>query len=88
MKGDTYDPKMKPKKLSKKEREKMLKQRERMFAWVPDKMKGERAKHDKVVVIKNLFDPQEFNTGTHMVHGQIGFTVNFEACILVLTGAS
>ena len=87
MKGDTYDPKMKPKKLSKKEREKMLKQRERMFAWVPDKMKGERAKHDKVIVIKNLFDPQEFNTGmvhgTHMVHGQIGIMGNFEAYILV-----
>jgi len=67
MKGDTYDPKMKPKKLSKKEREKMLKQRERMFAWVPDKMKGERAKHDKVIVIKNLFDPQEFNTDAGLI---------------------
>jgi len=61
MKGDAYDPKLKPKKLSKRDKEKALRQKERLFAWVPDKMKGERAKHDKVIVIKNLFDPAEFS---------------------------
>lgn len=55
MKGD-YDPKLKPKKLSKKQIEKAKKQKERLFAWVPDKMRGERGKHEKVVVIKNMFD--------------------------------
>lgn len=39
MKGDAYDPKLKPKKLNKREKEKASKQKERLFAWVPDKMK-------------------------------------------------
>ena len=39
MKGEAYDPKLKPKKLNKKEREKAEKQKERLFAWIPDKMK-------------------------------------------------
>ena len=55
LKGE-YDPKLKPKKLSKKQLEKAKKQKERLFAWVPDKMRGERGKHEKVVVIKNMFD--------------------------------
>ena len=38
-KGDAYDPKLKPKKLNKREREKAAKQKERLFAWVPEKMK-------------------------------------------------
>ena len=67
MKGEAYDPKLKPKKLSKRDKEKALKQKERLFAWVPDKMKGERAKHDKVIVIKNLFDPAEFRTDPGLI---------------------
>ena len=55
LKGE-YDPKLNPKKLSKKQLEKAKKQKERLFAWVPDKMRGERGKHEKVVVIKNMFD--------------------------------
>ena len=39
MKGDKYDPKLKPKKLNKKEKEKAAKQKEKLFAWIPDKMK-------------------------------------------------
>lgn len=61
MKGANYDPKLKPKKLNKREKEKAAKQMERLFAWVPDKMKGERGKNEKVVIVKNLFDPLEFN---------------------------
>ena len=55
LKGE-YDPKLKPKKLTKKQIEKAKKQKEHLFAWVPDKMRGERGKHEKVVVIKNMFD--------------------------------
>jgi len=61
MKGDAYDPKLKPKKLNKKEKEKAAKQKEKLFAWIPDKMKGERGKNEKVIIIKNLFDPLEFS---------------------------
>jgi len=62
MKGGTYDPKLKPKKLNKKEKEKAAKHKEKLFAWVPDKMKGERAKSEKTIIIKNLFDPLEFSS--------------------------
>ena len=56
MKGDKYDPKLKPKKLGKKEKDRLEKKREKMLAWEPDKMRGERNKRDKVIVIKNVFE--------------------------------
>ena len=56
MKGDKYDPKLKPKKLGKKEKARLEKKREKLLAWEPEKMRGERNKRDKVVVIKNVFD--------------------------------
>ena len=56
MKGEKYDPKLKPKKLGKKEKEKLEKKREKALAWEPEKMRGERSKREKVVVIKNVFE--------------------------------
>jgi len=67
MKGEAYDPKLKPRKLKKKEIERAKMQREKMFAWVPDKMRGERSKHDRVIVIKNLFDPKEFDQDAGLI---------------------
>merc|ERR1711972_445379 len=52
MKGE-YNPALKPKKRRKKEQQK------RLFAWIPEKLKGQRSKHEKVVVLKNMFDPEE-----------------------------
>ena len=60
MKGN-YDPTLKPKKLTKKQQEKAKKARERMFEWQPDKLKGERAKCEKTIVIKKMFDLEEFD---------------------------
>jgi len=60
MKGN-YDPSLKPKKLTKKQQEKAKKARERMFEWQPDKLKGERAKYEKTIVIKKMFEPEEFD---------------------------
>jgi len=60
MKGE-YDPKLKPKKLTKKQLEKAKKAKERIFAWVPEKLKGERSKNEKVVVISNMFTVQELD---------------------------
>merc|ERR1740131_709819 len=57
LKGE-YDPKLKPKKLSKKQAKKA---KERIFAWVPEKLKGERSKHEKVVVISNMFTVEELD---------------------------
>eukprot|EP00092_Neocalanus_flemingeri_P018482 GFUD01020002.1.p1 GENE.GFUD01020002.1~~GFUD01020002.1.p1 ORF type:complete len:583 (-),score=207.57 GFUD01020002.1:2-1750(-) len=66
MKGD-YDPKLKPKKLTKKQIEKAKKQKEKLFAWVPEKMKGERAKYEKVVVIKNMFDVEDLDADPGLI---------------------
>ena len=66
LKGE-YDPKLKPKKLSKKQLEKAKKQKERLFEWIPDKMRGERAKHEKVVVIKNMFDVKEVDADPGLI---------------------
>lgn len=60
MKGE-YDPKLKPKKLTKKQMEKAKKAKERMFEWVPEKLKGERSKHEKTIVIKNMFSVEELD---------------------------
>ena len=61
MKGDAYDPKLKPKKLGKKELERLKKKKDKLLAWEPDKMRGERNKRDKVIVIQNVFDPKDFD---------------------------
>lgn len=34
---------------------------EKLFDWRPDKLRGERSKHEKVVIVKNLFDPAIFD---------------------------
>lgn len=60
MKG-SYDPNLKPKKRKKKEKEKLKKMQEKLFDWRPDKLRGERSKHEKVVIVKNLFDPAIFD---------------------------
>jgi len=33
----------------------------RLFDWRPDKLRGERSKHERVVIVKNLFDPAIFD---------------------------
>lgn len=39
----------------------------RLFAWQPDKLRGERSKHECVVVIKNLFDPRMFDDNLGLI---------------------
>lgn len=60
MRGE-YDPKLKPKTKKRKEKEKLKRMQEKLFDWRPEKMKGERAKHEKVVIVKNVFDPKVFD---------------------------
>lgn len=38
-----------------------------MFDWRPDKLRGERSKHERTVVIKNLFDPSIFDTDVGLI---------------------
>lgn len=66
MKGD-FDPKLKPKMKKKKDKMKMKKQQEKLFDWRPEKKIGDRAKHEKIVVVKNLFDPAVFDTDVGLI---------------------
>ncbi|XP_076754489.1 RRM1_TatSF1_like and RRM2_TatSF1_like domain-containing protein barc [Xylocopa sonorina] len=60
MKGDAYDPALKPKR-KKKDKERQKKFQEKLFDWRPERAPGEPLKHERVVIIKNLFSPQDFD---------------------------
>jgi HIV Tat-specific factor 1 len=66
MKG-AYDPKLKPKMKKRKEKMKLKKMQEKLFDWRPEKPVGDRAKHEKIVVVKNLFDPSIFDTDVGLI---------------------
>lgn len=66
MKGD-YDPKLKPKSKKRKEKLKLKQQQEKMFDWRPEKMVGERAKHERVVILKNVFESKMFDEDVGLI---------------------
>ncbi|XP_045197517.1 HIV Tat-specific factor 1-like isoform X2 [Mercenaria mercenaria] len=59
LKGE-YDPSKKKKKLTNKEKRRLKERQAKLFDWRPDKLRGARQKHEKVVVLKNVFDPKTF----------------------------
>lgn len=65
----TYDPTRKPKrkKNNKKDKEKQKKRMEKLFDWRPEKLPTERPKNEKVVVIKNMFDPKMFEDDPKLI---------------------
>uniref|UniRef100_A0A1A9W771 17S U2 SnRNP complex component HTATSF1 n=1 Tax=Glossina brevipalpis TaxID=37001 RepID=A0A1A9W771_9MUSC len=65
MRGE-YNPALKPKR-KKKDREKLAKIKEKLFDWRPEKMRGERSKHEKIVIIKNLFQPEIFENEVQLI---------------------
>ncbi|CAH2094260.1 unnamed protein product [Euphydryas editha] len=66
MKGE-YNPALKPKKKKKKELEKIKKMQQKLFDWRPEKFIGERSKHEKVVIVKNLFHPSDFDNEVQLI---------------------
>lgn len=60
LKGE-YNPALKPKKKKKKELEKIKKMQQQLFDWRPEKFIGERSKHERVVILKNMFHPTDFD---------------------------
>lgn len=66
MKGD-YNPSLKPKKRKKKELEKIKKMQQKLFDWRPEKFIGERSKHERVVIVKNLFHPTDFDKEVQLI---------------------
>ncbi|KFB50711.1 AGAP006266-PA-like protein [Anopheles sinensis] len=65
MRGE-YNPTLKPK-MRKKEKERIKKMQESLFDWRPEKMRGERSKHERIVIIKNLFEPSLFDREVHLL---------------------
>uniref|UniRef100_A0A182PJZ4 RRM domain-containing protein n=1 Tax=Anopheles epiroticus TaxID=199890 RepID=A0A182PJZ4_9DIPT len=65
MRGE-YNPTLKPK-MRKKEKERLKKMQESLFDWRPEKMRGERSKHERIVIIKNLFEPELFDREVHLL---------------------
>ncbi|KAM0732910.1 17S U2 SnRNP complex component HTATSF1 [Formica fusca] len=59
MKGE-YDPALKPKR-KKKDKERQKKIQEKLFDWRPERMRGEPLKCERVVILKNLFTPEDFD---------------------------
>lgn len=39
----------------------------RLFDWRPDKLRGERNKHERTVIIKNLFTVEMFDKEVHLI---------------------
>ncbi|CAH1994876.1 unnamed protein product [Acanthoscelides obtectus] len=66
MKGN-FDPKLKPKMKKKKDKLKMKKAQEKLFDWRPEKKLGERSKHERVVIVRNLFDPTIFDKDVGLI---------------------
>ncbi|EDV97453.1 GH14692 [Drosophila grimshawi] len=65
MRGE-YNPALKPKR-KKKDKQKLQKIKEKLFDWRPDKMRGERSKNEKTVIIKNLFVPELFENEVELI---------------------
>ncbi|CAC5380857.1 HTATSF1 [Mytilus coruscus] len=57
-----FDPSRKKKKLSNKQKRKFLEKQQKLFDWRPEKKlePATRPKNEKVVVLKNMFCPKEF----------------------------
>ncbi|XP_028031292.1 HIV Tat-specific factor 1 homolog [Bombyx mandarina] len=62
-----YNPALKPKKRRKKELEKIKKMKEKLFDWRPEKFIGERSKHERVVIVKNLFHSSDFDKEVQLI---------------------
>lgn len=62
-----YNPALKPKKKKKKELEKLKKMQQKLFDWRPEKFIGERSKHERVVIVKNLFHPSDFDKDVQLI---------------------
>lgn len=62
-----YDPTKKPKKMKSKEKKKAKEQQQKLLDWRPDMLRGMRYKHEKTVIIKNMFNPDDFKTQPELI---------------------
>ncbi|KAL3882632.1 hypothetical protein ACJMK2_028956 [Sinanodonta woodiana] len=67
LKGD-FDPSKKKRKLTNKEKKKMKEKQEKLFDWRPEKPRFARMKFECVVVLKNMFDPKDFEADPVLIN--------------------
>lgn len=67
MKGD-FDPSKTKKKLTNKEKRKFKEKQAKLFDWRPERPQGTRLKHEKVAILKNLFDPSAFEANPALIN--------------------
>ncbi|CAG5133244.1 unnamed protein product, partial [Candidula unifasciata] len=67
MKG-SFDPKKKKKKLSNKAKQKLKERQQKLFDWRPEKNPFERAKHERIVILKNMFELREFEENPALIN--------------------
>ncbi|XP_014204051.1 HIV Tat-specific factor 1 homolog [Copidosoma floridanum] len=65
LKGE-YDPSKKPKRKNK-DKDKQKKIHDKLLDWRPDKMLGEPLKCERVVILKNLFQPEDFDKDPKLI---------------------
>lgn len=65
-----FDPSRKKKKLSNKQKRKFLEKQQKLFDWRPEKKlePATRPKNEKVVVLKNMFCPKEFEADPMLIN--------------------
>jgi HIV Tat-specific factor 1 len=62
-----YDPAKKPRSKKKKDKAKLKKMQDKLFEWEPEKLRGERAKHERIVVVQNAFAPEDFDKDVGLI---------------------
>lgn len=68
MKGQ-FDPTKKKKKLTNKQKRKFQEKQQKLFDWRPEKkLDLSRPKCERIVVLKNMFDPKEFETDPTLIN--------------------
>lgn len=67
MKGN-FDPSKKRKKLTNKEKKRLKEKQQKLFDWRPERPVGCRQKCEKVVILKNMFTPSEFDEDPMLIN--------------------
>lgn len=64
-----YDPAKRPqkKRQASRDKERLKKRIDKLFDWRPEKLRGMRDRHESTVVLKNMFDPKEFESDPTLI---------------------
>lgn len=64
----SFDPSKKKKKLGNKAKRRMKEKQAKLFDWRPDMAPGTRLRFERIVILKNMFDPNEFENEPTLIN--------------------